>query len=89
MRGRDSEARMERMAAAIVKRWRCCEASILLRFFGCWFVFFFFVLFFFFLVFWLIVGVGRWVLILISLNFSGSLVGFDDFTANWVGDDLA
>ena len=31
----------------------------------------------------------RWVLILIGLIFSGSLVGFDDLTVDWVGDDLA
>ena len=31
VRGRDSEARMERMAAAVARRWRCCEASILLK----------------------------------------------------------
>ena len=60
VRGRDSEARMERMATAVARRWRCYEASIALRSVGCWF---------FFLVFWLIVGVGRWVLILIGLFF--------------------
>ena len=31
----------------------------------------------------------RWVLILIGLIFSGSLVGFDDLAADWVGNDLA
>ena len=39
VRGRDSEARMECMAAVVVRRWWCCEASILLRFVGCWFFF--------------------------------------------------
>ena len=41
--------------------------------------------------FWLIVGVGWWVLILIDLFFFffGSLVGFDDLATDWVGDDLA
>ena len=40
--------------------------------------------------FWLIVGVGWWVLILIDLCFFfGSLVGFDDLATDWVGDDLA
>ena len=79
------------MAVAIARRWRCCEASILfspkmsisLRSVGCFF-------FFFFLVFWLIMGVGRWVLTLIELFFFlGSLVGFNDLAADWVGDDLA
>ena len=31
----------------------------------------------------------QWVLILIGLFFFGSLVGFDDLAADWVGDDLA
>ena len=56
------------------------------------FVFFLFVfvfLFFFCFCFGLIVGVGWWVLILISLFFSGSLVGFNDLAVYWVGDDLA
>ena len=43
-----------------------------------------------FIFFWLIVGVGWWVLILIDLFFFfGSLVGFDDLATDWVGDDLA
>ena len=48
MRGKYSKARMERMAAAIARRWRCYEASILLspkmsislRSVGCYFFFF-------------------------------------------------
>ena len=67
------------MAAAIARRWRCCEASILLspkmsislRSVGCFFFFFFF-----FLVFWLIMGVGQWVLTLIELFFFGFIGGF-------------
>ena len=48
MRGKYSKVRMERMAVAIARRWRCCEASILLspkmsislRSVGCYFFFF-------------------------------------------------
>ena len=65
VKGRDSKVRMECMAAAVARRWRCCEASISLRSIGCWFSF----SFSFFLVFWLIMGVGWWVLILIDLFF--------------------
>ena len=66
--------RMERMAATIARRWRCCEALISLRSVGYWF-FFFFSWFFGF-----IMGVGQWVFGLIDLFFGFygfQLVGFD------------
>ena len=78
---------MERMAAAVGRRWRCCEASILLRpkasislrFVGCWF----------FSGFLVDCGCGLVGFDLDQLVFSGSLVGFDDLATDWVGDDLA
>ena len=84
-------SRMERMAAAIARRWRCCEASILLRpevlitlrSVGCGFFFFFFS------GFWVDCGYGSVGFDLDQLVFFGSLVGFDDLATDWVGDDLA
>ena len=76
--------RMERMAAAIARRWRCCEASISLRSVGCWF---FFSSFLVLLWVWVsgslgwsacslgFVGFDWWVLILIGLFFLVHIVG--------------
>ena len=88
---------MERMAMAAVRRWRCCKALILLRLealISLWSIF----SFSFFLVFWLIVGVGWWVLILMSLFFLvhwwvlmilpliGWVMIWLDWVLGWVGD---
>ena len=78
------------MAVAIARRWRCCEASILLspkmsislRSVGCYF--------FFFSGFLVDYGCGSVGFDLDRIVFFlGSLVGFNDLAANWVGDDLA
>ena len=68
---------------AVARRWRCCEASILLRLeasislrsVGCWF---------FFSGFLVNCGCGSVRFDLDRLGFSGSLVGFDDLAADWV-----
>ena len=75
------------MAAAIARRWRCYEALILLgsKMSICWLLFFFF-----FPGFLVDYGCGSMGFDLDRIVFFlGSLVGFNDLAANWVGDDLA
>ena len=75
------------MAAAVGRRWQCCEVSILLRpkasislrSVGCWF----------FSGFLVDCGCGSMGFDLDQLVFSSSVVGFDDLATDWVGNDLA